>query len=363
MSLKKKNQQEQLWTETMSAIQDLEEVLKKSAPIFGKEEEEGKKEVNSKESPKEEGKKDSKEESESAEGKEDGKDEEMKKGMEDDEIEGDTPESSEEMSKDTVSDLSSLLEGKSAEELLSLISEAIAKVESLGLPERSEEDAAQAGHEIKEIKEDLPVQDGIPAEAPVAQPDKSPVVAPEAELAESLDPVFGEKDTPWLESLHSKLGAHLASRKEMEKTSQVEQPKPVMPEATAMMKSMMESMKKSFEDSIKSLVEQNKELTGDIKEMKKSFTSLKNDVDGVPATTYASSNAGINAKELAKSFQYVEPARNTMDGLTLSKKLAHAQRKDERITTQMISKAGLAKSFDQVDAVLKKLDELGIVID
>lgn len=343
---RKKNQQEQLWTETMSAIQDLEEVLKKSAPDFGKEKEEDKEES--------EEKKDKKgsEESEKPEDKE-----EMEKGMEDDAIEGDIPETvKSEESVAPEADLSSLLEGKSAEELLSLISSAIAKVEELGLPERSEEDAQQAEHEISEIQED----------AVAAQPeeeqalDKSPAEA--SGSIESLDPVFGEKEIPWLENLHSKLGEHLASRKEMEKAAHVEQPKAVMPEATAMMKAM-ESMKKSFEDTLSALTAQNKALASEMKDMKKSYVSLKDSVDGIPATTYASPNTGNNAKELAKSFQNVEPAREMIDGLTLSKKLAHAQRTDSRITTQLISKAGFAKSYDQVSFVLKTLDDLGIKVD
>ena len=214
------------------------------------------------------------------------------------------------------------LKSMSPEQILAIASQALDELESRGvLPERNQEDAEAAEHELNEIKEDMgQVEAPVPAEpemekvanmappvpaidplasANLPQPADATPVAP---MAMSLEDVLGKKDLSQLESLCAALNNHIAARKEMEKTSNAVPPAMNDAVPRAMMKSMVSDIVKEVKAS---LLETLKKETTDLKKSVQSVEALvkshRSSMSKGSDKTVASTSEAPTTNELTKS--------------------------------------------------------------
>jgi hypothetical protein len=358
--------------EAIKVAIEVAEILAKSSKLAKAEDkEEDEKEDKEKEAPKSEGME--KPETEKPEGLE----------KNEDGIEGEVPESVEESPESSSIDL----KGMSPEQILALAAQALDELEARGvLPERSQEDADAAEHELNEIKEDM-----APAAAPEmapsaeAEPEMEKVAnmappvpaidpaasanlpqpadaAPVAPMAMSLEDVLGKKDLSQLESLCAALNNHIAARKEMEKTSHAAPAAMNQAVPNAMAKSMVSDIVKEVKASLlESLKKETAELKKSVKGVEDLVKSHRAAMATPSNTVVVATSAAPESNELTKSNtesigQELETADDSVR-LETEKALALAKIN----TLQKSHKGAKVPFYDYLIKVKKAPDTLEIV--
>lgn len=286
----------------------------------------------------------------------------------------------EDMSADSsIVDLKSL----SPEQILDLASRAMEELELRGvLPERNQEDAESAEHELNEIKEDLgspvaqedmnPEMEKVANMAPPAVPAVDPAASemlpePADAMPTSLDDVLGKKDLSQLENLCAAINSHIAARKEMEKTANG-----VVPEAVpnVIPNSMMKSMVSEIVKEVKaSLLESLRKETSDLKKSVSAVESLVKSHRAtmstpsnvvVPATTEASKD-NVLVKSNTESIVQEAPAMSDEDSLLVQKELVVGKIMD----LQKSHKGGYIPFYDLLKGAKRasSVEELATIIN